>query len=533
MATHSSTDFTSVVSVIGEEAPPDRTKTAEKYSYAQILESSALIGGSQMMDIGSRMLRTKAIAMILGPAGFGLFGLYGSIVDLAVSVAGLGVNSSGVRQIAEAVGSGDDGRIAQTAVVLRKTSVVLGVIGAAILILFSRQISILTFNDVQHRLGVSLLSLAVLFRLVAAGQAALIQGMRHIADLAKLSVLGSVLGLLISVPVVYVLKERGVVPSLVAAAGTTIITSWWYSRKIQIRFTPFVRSEIRREVASLLKLGSAFMASGLMMMGAAYWIRVLISRELGFAATGLYQSAWNLGGLYVGFILQAMGADFYPRLTAVASDDNSCNRLVNEQARISLLLAGPGVLATITFASIVIAAFYSGKFGPAVHVLRWISLGTMLQVVSWPMGFIILAKGNQKLFFWSELLWTIFYVLVAWLCVKRFGLTGSGIAFFAAYLFHVAMIYTIVRHLSGFRWSRDNVRAAMLLLALISIVFCSLYMLPLALSATLGTIATAFSGFYSIKILLTLIPVDQLPGFLRPMYRGCEQILKVAKLQIR
>ena len=48
-----------------------------------------------------------------GPAGFGLFGLYGSIAVLTQSIAGMGINSSGVRQIAEAVGSGDKARIAR------------------------------------------------------------------------------------------------------------------------------------------------------------------------------------------------------------------------------------------------------------------------------------------------------------------------------------------------------------------------------------------------------------------------------------
>ena len=60
-------------------------------------------------------------------------------------------------------------------------------------------------------------------------------------------------------------------------------------------------------MAPLLKLGFAFMASGLMMSGATYAVRVLVLREVGFEAAGLYQSAWTLGGLYVGFILDAMG----------------------------------------------------------------------------------------------------------------------------------------------------------------------------------------------------------------------------------
>ena len=69
-------------------------------------------------------------------------------------------------------------------------------------------------------------------------------------------------------------------------------------------------SQVRQEASALLKLGSAFMASGLMMMGVAYFVRIIVLRKVGFEATGLYQSAWTLGGLYVGIILQAHGSGF-------------------------------------------------------------------------------------------------------------------------------------------------------------------------------------------------------------------------------
>jgi PST family polysaccharide transporter len=78
-------------------------------------------------------------------------------------------------------------------------------------------------------------------------------------------------------------------------------------------------------------LGFAFVSSGLMTMGVAYVVRTTVLRKVGLAATGLYQSAWRLGGLYVAFILQAMGADFYARLTACVANRQECNRLVNEQ----------------------------------------------------------------------------------------------------------------------------------------------------------------------------------------------------------
>ena len=462
-----------------EPAPPVAQATAAaKHTYGQILKSSALIGGSSVLNIAIGIVRTKAMAVFLGPAGFGLMGLYGSIADLAASIAGMGINSSGVRQIAEAVGSGETERIARTVAVLRRTSVLLGILGAVLLVVFSRQVSTLTFGSDQHAAAVALLSLAVFFRLVSAGQGALIQGMRRISDLAKMGVLGALFGTIISIPVVYFLREKGVVPSLVGVAAMTLVTSWWYSRKVQIQPPAMTVFQIRQEAAALLKLGFAFMASGFLMMGAAYAVRTMVLRMIGFEAAGFYQSAWTLGGLYVGFIFQAMGADFYPRLTAIARDNTECNRLVNEQAQISLLLAGPGVIATLTFAPVVIALFYSAEFNAAAGILRWICLGMTLRVITWPMGFIILAKGNATFFFWAELAWTVVNVGLSWICLRSFGLNGAGIAFFGSYVFHGLMIYPIVRRLSGFRWSAANRQTGLLFLSLIAVVFCGFYVLP-------------------------------------------------------
>ncbi|MFZ4536434.1 O-antigen translocase [Propionivibrio sp.] len=485
---------------------------AEKNTYGQILKSSAMIGGSSVINIAISIVRAKAMAVMLGPAGIGLMGLYQAIADLVTSVAGMGINNSGVRQIAEAVGTRDIERIARTATVLRRISIFLGVLGAALLAVFSGPLSAFTFGNDQHTLAVAFLSMAIFFNLVSAGQGALINGMRRISDMAKMGVLGTVFGTLISITAVYFLGENGLVLSLVLFSVMGTLLSWLYSRKIHIKPIVIDAYVVRKEVAALVKLGFAFMVSALLMSGAAYAVRMLVVREAGLDAGGLYQAAWTLGGLYIGFILQSMGTDFYPRLTAVAHDNSECNRMVNEQAYISLLLAGPGVIATLTFAPLVILFFYTPKFEGAVEILRWLCLGMTLRVISWPMGFIIVAKGVQNLLIFSELAWTVVYLGLAWLFVSYFKLKGAGIAFFGSYIFHVFMIYLMVRRLSGFRWSSANIQTGLLFLSLIAVTFCSFYSLPPLLAMGVGILAIFLSGAYSIQVLLNLISMDRIPA---------------------
>ncbi|MFS8148262.1 O-antigen translocase [Rhizobium sp. BR 249] len=484
-------------------------------TYTQILKSTMLMGGSSLVNVALSIVRNKALAVLLGPEGVGLIGLYGSIIDIAQAIAGLGVSGSGVRRVAEAAGTGDAESIARSATALRRISVVLGLLGALLLAALAFPVSNFTFGDYQHAGGIVLLALAVFFRVVSAGQTALIQGLRGIANLARINVLSGLFGTMVSIPLIYLFGAQAIAPSLVAIAAVSILPTWWYSRQICTHPAPMSARQFGREATALFKLGAAFMASGLLTFGAAYAIRIIVLNEGGVMAAGLYQAAWALGGLYAGFILQAMGTDFYPRLTATADNNAECNRLVNEQAEISMLLAGPGLIATLTLAPLVMSLFYSTEFHGAVDLLRWICLGMMLRIVAWPMGFIVLAKGAQTIFFWTEVAATLVHVGLAWLFVSKLGTPGAGMAFFGLYVWHSILIYVIVRRLTGFRWSRANRRHALLFLPASGLVFSASLVLPAWSAMVIGSVAVVLSGLYSLRMLVKLLPPESMPAIVR------------------
>jgi PST family polysaccharide transporter len=498
-----------------EVQPGSPSSTVEERTYGRILQSSALMGASSAINVAVAIVRTKVLAALLGPAGLGLMGLYASIVDLAVSVAGMGVSSSGVRQIAAAAGSGDTERIYLTLRAVRVASLVLGMLGAALVAAFSAQISSMTFGSDDYALPVAVLSLAVLLRLIAGGQGAVIQGLRRIRDLAMVSTVGPFLGSVSGVALVYALREDGIALSLVGSALIVLLVTWTFARNSQVPRRPLAVRQIRQETEALLKLGSAFMVSGFLMMGAAYLVRTLTLRMEGAEAAGFYHAAWTLGGLYVMVLLQAMGADFYPRLTAAAGDERECNRLVNEQTQASMLLGAPGVIATLSFAPQVVVLLYSAEFEPAVETLRWICCGMAMRLVTWPMGFVLLARAEQRLFVLTELAWTIVNITLTWFCLRRYGVTGAGIAFFASYVFHGAILYPIVRDLTGFRWWSANLKVGLLLACGIGIVFGGLHLLPAALAVVLGICALIVSLAWSVHRLAGLAGSAALPGVAR------------------
>ena len=86
------------VPVAPVELPPaERAAPASRagaHTYGQILKSSALMGGSTVANIAVSVVRAKAMALLIGPAGVGLVGLHTSILNLTHSVAGMGINQN-------------------------------------------------------------------------------------------------------------------------------------------------------------------------------------------------------------------------------------------------------------------------------------------------------------------------------------------------------------------------------------------------------------------------------------------------------
>ena len=210
-----------------------------------------------------------------------------------------------------------------------------------------------------------------------------------------------------------------------------------------------------------------------------------------------------------------MGTDFYPRLTAVATDHPRCNQLVNQQALVSMLLAGPGVIATLTFAPLVLALFYSAKFAAAVVVLRWISMGMMLRVIAWPMGFIVVAKGAQKIFVWTEIAATVVHVGLAWLLVRHFGVAGAGMAFFGLYVWHGTLIYFIVRRCPGLMVGREPSNGVAASFRSWALVFVVVHVLPFWLATASEPVAVLTTAAYSAHMLASLAPDDRVSRILR------------------
>jgi PST family polysaccharide transporter len=241
---------------------------------------------------------------------------------------------------------------------------------------------------------------------------------------------------------------------------------------------------------SFLTLGIAFMWSGVMAAGLDALTRSVVTTNFGVHAAGIYQAAWALSGVFAGFILGAMGTDYYPRLTAVIHDRPQAIRLVNEQTEVGILMALPGLLGTLFFAPLAMKIFYTNQFLEGAELLRWMAIGVFGRVVTWPMGYILAAKGATRWVLGVETLFAAVQVGLLYAMAERCGLVGVAQAFAATYCFHVLVMLWIAKKAIGFWWSYEVKKVLISSILFVTSGFCIPVFLGSSTSLVLGAIFT-------------------------------------------
>lgn len=398
-------------------------------SYRKILKSTSLFGSVQLVTAITGVLKTKCIALLLGADGIGIYGLFQNTLGLISMLANVGLNNSAVREIAQ----NDTKDLNLTLSIVHKWALLTGIAGLILTILLSHQLSLFVFGTSAYTISFIWLALAILFDQLSSANLAILQGLRQLNYLAKANIIGSILGLIVSVPVFFLLGEKGIVPVLILSSLILLFRSWFYARKVSYQKMPISWSTLWKEGGSMIKLGITLALTGFIGMGCTYFFRIWIGRTFGFETVGYFNAAFLIIEGYAGMLFTAMSTDYYPRLSQVQTDQQACNKLINEQAEMGIILLTPLLILLAAFSDLIIRLLYSTDFIPAVTILRYALIGVLLKAVSFPFSYLFIAKSDKKVFFFEELFsWS--YILASLiLCSKYGGLNYMGIGYSIGY----------------------------------------------------------------------------------------------------
>ena len=486
-----------------------------------------VIGSAQVVNILVSVIRMKVVAVLLGPSGVGLLSIFVNLQALVKQGASLGMGSSGVREIASS--RSEEASLGRVRRVLFAALLLQGVLAMLGVWILRAPLAVLLFDDAGLAPQVGLVGVAVLLAMLGTAQTALLQGMRKISELARVTVIGTLVGTLAGLLAVWWQGERGLIWLVIVQPLALVVIALAYTRslprppdaQLQLR-------EIWQGWKPMVVLGFAFMLGGLASSATLLLVRGRISQELGLDAAGHFAAAWGISTTYIGFLLGAMGADYYPRLTEIINDKSAAIRLMNDQAQLGLAIGGPVLLLLIGLAPWLITLMYSGEFGPAGTMLQWQTVGNVFKLASWALGYSVAASALGKTFLAVQLNFNIVFLLLLWPSLSTFGIQVAGPAFAIAHVVHFALLNFLVRRIHGFRWQGLSLG----LLALHSILAVALlaaaFTAPL-MAAIASPIVAFATGLFGLRVVLIKVgPEGRLASKLARIYAAIGWPIKEA-----
>ena len=402
----------------------------------RVLKAMAIFGGVRMLQIIFGVVRTKLIAIWLGPAGVGLFGIFNGAVDTVRTLSQLGMRSSAVRDIASQPSPAARSMMVG---VVRRWGWMLGVFGAVLMAAAAPLLSRWTFGDGSHTLSYMALAGVLFFLSVANAEEAVMQGLGALGSLAKASVWGAVAGLVVSVPMYYFWGLDSVVPSIIAYSLATCVAT--------ACFRPSVVPPSGLSMGETLSRGRRFIILGLYMTAADFTVQALsyvfiawLNHRGGDTAVGFYQAGYTMVNRYVGLIFTALATEYYPRLASVVASRHRLNVYVGHEMMVILLMLLPAVTVFISLAPWIVRLLYDSQFTPIVPFITVAMAGVVLRGVSYCMSYVILAKGDGVTFLMTESLSGVAGLALNIVCYKEWGIAGLGVSYTLWYLLYVLIV---------------------------------------------------------------------------------------------
>ena len=376
-----------------------------------VVKAMGIFGGVQAINIILSILRSKLIAIWLGPMAFGLFALYNQAIMAISTLSGLNINQSCVRDIASSRNSGQTQRIITS---VRRWAWLLGITGSVLMFLSAPLLSDWAFGERSHSYAFRILSVCVLLYSLQTCELAILQGLGLLKRMASASLWGSALGMTAAIPLFYLLRMSSIVPVILifSIAATLASAALRHRNSPSSQHCPTTIKETLSTGRRFIVLGAYITVSLFTTMALNYAFSAYLSSRYSTDTLGYFQAGYNVVNTYVGMIFTAISVEYFPRLSAQ----------IHNTRRASTL-----------------QVLYSSGFEVIDGYVTLAAAGMLFRAVSWCMSYTILARGDGKIYIFTELTSGAIGLCLNIIMFETWGYSGLGAAYILWY-----MAYTII-----------------------------------------------------------------------------------------
>jgi len=278
----------------------------------------------------------------------------------------------------------------------------------------------------------------------------ILNGKGQIKSYTIVNAAGSIIGLIMTAVLVYFYKVQGALYSLVltpsivffVTASLIIKTPWFRWDYFKEAFNKTIGKKLSH--FSLMALVSAVTVPVSQII-----LRNMVIAKLSINSAGYWQGMMKVSDGYLLLITTSLSTYYLPKLSSLKTRDELRKEIFSGY---KIIL--PAVLfgcCTIYFLRFfIIRVLYTPDFLKMESLFVWQLIGDFLKISAWILAYLMLAKAMTKAFIFTEIIFSISYVILGFIFLNIFHLKGITMAFAVNYFIYlITMIFLFRKLLFG------------------------------------------------------------------------------------
>ena len=424
----------------------------------ELISAISHLGSSQVIIAALSALRAKLIAALLGPSGLGIFAQAKNFQLIAQSLVTLDLEEGMINLIA----SSQNDTKKQKNIVL-SIGILYALLGSLMVFLcwvFRLPLSELVFGTNRYGELIVIVGISALFFTQYQLILNIFQAFLKWKIYSTVKIMGFILGISISIILIFFLGIKGAVWSLVATQFTGIILGLVYLKMSNLEMDIVFQKIIPdwRVINSLLKYVGPLFGGGVMLYFCDLYIRRSIITQLGTSQSGIFYVVVSISDSYFWLILQPVLGYTLPKVASILKDKKEIVDVQNHGIRISLLSLFPIILLVYGLREAWIPILYSDEFLEAGNILLWWIVGDIFRTLRVLLDIDLIPLGQLKYIFFQTALYCggLIAVTVPFILPLGLKVVPIGYLIINAGIFYITLFYH--KRITKFRFSNDNIK---------------------------------------------------------------------------
>lgn len=312
-----------------------------------------------------------------------------------------------------------------------------------LLLIFKEYISINIFNNFIYSKYI-IYSLIITTPIIGVSSIAIgvINGLQHDYYYYSSILIGSILGLIGSIILIYINSQNGVVISIIMTGLCQAILIIVFSLKFVKLKKIYVNKKI---IKDLFNYGSLAIFAGLIIPIASIAIRTYVKDISGDFDMGIYQALIRLSESYTQLPMILLSSYYYPRFSNNKNIPIDLKFFKNSFASLLVLMIAISVFLLL-FKNFIIEIIFTKEFYIVENYLITQIIGDVLKIFSFFMATVLMARGHIKICNIGTLVHVLILLIISYVLIAEIGLYGAILANMLTYgIYFLLSVYTICK----------------------------------------------------------------------------------------